>query len=52
LAVSREGFTSNPEIAVTDGDGVTMQRCTENTLIDGSPSVSPIESDEVDVSQF
>ncbi len=52
IAISRDSFDSDAEIAVMDTDGELITRCTDDDRFNGSPAVSPEESADVDVSQF
>lgn len=52
LVLNRDSFDADSEIAVTDADGVLVEQVTDSDRWNSSPSISSIESDDVDVTQF
>lgn len=52
LVVTRHSFDSDSEIAVVDLDGTLIKRLTDDTSFDTAPHASPIESADLDLSNF
>ena len=52
LVVSRDSFDADSEIAVADADGMLVMRCTDDPVINQSPTISAAESGDVDISPF
>lgn len=52
LVLNRRSFGAGSEIAVVDGNGKLLQRCTSDPDFDTAPDASPLQSAAVDLSKF